>query len=826
MADRTAPAADIAEKDTLSQYARMFLSGLDTLGGQSLGGPSEPYNEHVWTHACIFALHSNAARVPIRLSRGEPAGTSRVWGQKHIRAGLHRRRELLSRRLGPNEKAAVYKAHEGEIVETGELHALLERPNAEQTWPQFVTETVCLMYTCGSVHWLLLDMVGRRPREIIAVPGHKSTAVVDKSGMVARLVGWQIRDPHGTPRTVTLDECITFSLYNPRDRNRGLAPREPASLAIASDYNASIYNAAMFHNSCEPGGLLETEAPYNEEQDSQMWAKWQQRHGGPSNARKLAILWGGLKYKQMANSLTEMVYPEGKRLSREEVCAVFRVPASVAGFVGVTGDSTALVGAELQRFWQDTMAPLVGRIAEGIDVHLAPRFEGSLEAWADVEDVPVYQEMRLARLDAADKLFAKGVPMSDVDAMLDLGLPQRPWHDVGFLPMNLVPAQEAAEGNVVEPVDENPPEDSDEIGQSGFSNRGSGGSGGNQDQDGVKPETSPPSASSATSVANTKASEAGKKRIWKSWITSWSPLAKRFRGMLRTHYSRQEEQILKLLRRAVSNEQLTMSKADESAINSILFQVFGKPDSKKKFRGRIKAFMADASKLGIRQALVEAGLEGEQLAAALKELMSSGAITSAMASDSVRISTLVDNKTRQHLKRTLMEGIDDGEGIRKLTSRVQEIMGSSRRSAMVTARNAVGQSLSRARHAGHKKAGMTHKTWLHSRGPGERREAHVAAESRYAGANAIPLDEPFVINGIPLMYPRDFASGSPAETVNCQCLQLAARRRKGAEVPASEIIESYDNGIGFATEGTKDTEDGEALCLTADGTSAPGDSNA
>jgi hypothetical protein len=114
-------------------------------------------------------------------------------------------------------------------------------------------------------------------------------------------------------------------------------------------------------------------------------------------------------------------------------------------------------------------------------------------------------------------------------------------------------------------------------------------------------------------------------------------------------------------------------------------------------------------------------------------------------------------------------------------------MGGRRKQAMSVARNSVGQSLSRSRRDGRVGSGMTHEVWIHSRGPGERRDTHIEAERRYA-ARPKPIGEPFVIGGVRMMYPRDFSAGHPEESVNCQCMALGKRIKPGKSVTAVAII--------------------------------------
>ena len=742
----------------LSTYAQMFMSGQDVSAGGTLGGPTNPYKHSLWIHTCISRIATNAARVPIRVSRGEASGTRGVWGHKHVRAG-----PLGTRRLC--REKAIAKAREGEIVEFGDLYELLRKPNPAQLWNAFIEACVTFQYTKGQVHWLFDAMIGRRPLTMELIPGGKSTAVVDKTGHVPRLDGWMFKDPHGVHYPVTLDECLSFRLFDPDRPFDGLTPLTPARLAIVGDYNASLFNAAMFANSCEPGGVLETDAPFNQDQDGEMKTNWQQRHGGPMNARRLAVLWGGLKYHSIGQSLKDMVYPEGKRLNWIEICAVLGVPPSVAGFFGTTGDSSAYVGHELKRFWQDTEAPLLEKIGDAINDEICPRFAGGLEAWFDVEDVPVFQEMRRAQTETARTYWAMGKSFRVIDDWLDLGMEQEPQDAIGWLPVGVVPANLAMEGNVLPPQDEGPSsEESDDLDQV------------DNDTHGRR----------SVGISEDSLEKLAARQIWEAWVRSWAPLAKRCAGVLRGHYAAQTRKIVKLLRLYLKDlpDLKDVGIKDEAAIARILFDVFGDAGEAKKFTARLLPIVNDAAELGLRQSLTEAGLSAEQISGRLPGLIGDSRLIAAAKSESLIISTKINAFTRNHLRRSLVEGMRSGETVNALADRVQTFMNNRRASALTVARNTVGQTLSRARREGRIAGGMTHEIWIHSRGPGERREAHVAAEGRYR-REPKPIGRPFIVNGVPLNYPRD-TSGPPGEIVNCQCLAAGMRINKPAEGKATE----------------------------------------
>ncbi len=741
---------------TLDEAARAFRSGSDIIGGESMGGPSNPFRQVSWVYACVNAIASRVGRVPIRLSQGDAAGTRGVFGCKRVRSG----RAAGRRTRGGDD--AVFKAVVGEIVEGGDLHDLLRRPNLAQRWNEFLEITIGLLYRDGRVHWLFDDMTGRRPGSMYCVSGRATTPITDKSGRVEKLVGWKINKPGGGQDTILLEECVTFQLFNPDDPHAGMSPRTPASLAIVSHYNADLYNAAMFGNSCEPGGVLRTDAPFNKDQDEQLRTTFQQRHGGAINARRLAVLWGGMQYEATASTMVEMQYTEGLRMRREDIAVAYGVPLAVLGVLGTTGDSVAYVDAEEERFWQDTIAILLEKIADGIADNIAPLFPGDVDVWADIEDVPVIQRMRRARTDAAERYFKMGVAMEDLNDWLDLGLPEQDHHATAYVTTAVQTVDQAQQGFDLPPLDE---------GDGDASTDGDASSDDDKSVVAGEPRVSPP-------VINKGAAE----RLWKRWQASWAPLATKMAAMVANHTHAQCRKIRKLLRDYAPSAQRTASQRcvkDNAIVARVLVDVFGDAADRQKFTARVERFSADAAELGLRQALVEAGVPTEQLADKLSQLLASPRITAAISSGAVRISTTIDSSTRRALRKSLSAGVEAGESGVKLADRVSEYVGGSRTRSLGIARNAVAETLSMSRREGRVAGGLTHETWISSRGPGERRPAHLAAERRYAAAPK-PIADAFEVNGVKMQYPRDPAAPI-GERANCQCLAIGMRIAPGSD---------------------------------------------
>ena len=270
--------------------------------------------------------------------------------------------------------------------------------------------------------------------------------------------------------------------------------------------------------------------------------------------------------------------------------------------------------------------------------------------------------------------------------------------------------------------------------------------------------------------------------------------------MLANHYAAQGRKIIKLLKDLLpaepvnqstdatlrssdtslrsTSQPVNRSTKSEAIIARILVDVFGDADEKIKFTARMERIKIDANELGVRQSLSEAGLTGDVLDAKTDGLLHDRRILDAVRSDSVRICGQINDSTRQYLRRQLVEGMSGGETPLQLADRVQGVMQNSRDSALRISRNTVAQSLSLARREGRLAGGITHEVWLHSRGPGERRESHVAAEARYA-SDPKPIGDKFVVGGVTMACPRD-PSAPAAETINCQCVVIGKRIKKAA----------------------------------------------
>lgn len=111
---------------------------------------------------------------------------------------------------------------------------------------------------------------------------------------------------------------------------------------------------------------------------------------------------------------------------------------------------------------------------------------------------------------------------------------------------------------------------------------------------------------------------------------------------------------------------------------------------------------------------------------------------------------------------------------------VQAILGSSRNRAITIVRTEIGTAYSAASQARLEQAAEVvpglQKLWLSS-GKLHPRLSHLGAHGQI-----VDHDEPFIVDGIEIMYPRE-ASLPPEERINCGCTSIPYKEDWGIKVP-------------------------------------------
>jgi HK97 family phage portal protein len=312
----------------------------------------------------------------------------------------------------------------------------MESPNPMMSGSQLIDASyVFLGITGEAIHILDRNNITEIPREIWTFHPSRFQHVPDEnSGLIK---GWIYT--RGTKRIPLLPhEVLFFRYFNPDDDYRGLSPLQAAKLGIDQDYYAAQYNANFFLNSAQPGGVLETSENLIQEEFDRLLAQWNERHQGVAKGHQVALLEGGLTYKQTGISQRDMEFLEGRKYNREEVMAVYKIPKSELGLYEQINFATAKTMDRV--FWTKTLVPKMLLYENILWSQFLSKLAGQ-EIWAEFDRTAIdaLKEDLASLTDTSQKYWGMGVPFDTINETLGLGFPKIPGGDIGYLPFNMVP---------------------------------------------------------------------------------------------------------------------------------------------------------------------------------------------------------------------------------------------------------------------------------------------------------------------------------------------------------------------------------------------------
>ena len=685
------------------------------------------------------------------------------------------------------------------VIESGPAYDILFN-NPLASWDRFVTETIGHYALSRDVFWVFTDMDGVAPMEIAVVSGLQMHAVTDTGRSDGQLIGWEFRGTAGKPKKFSISEVWQWKNFNPYDRYHGLGPATAARLSIDYSYAASMFNTSALKNGAELGVILTTPSGLTPPQVEMLRGMFDARHAGPSQAKRTAVLTGGMDVKTVAQNMVNMDVAALTAKSDNKICACFEVPPPI---VGLITEAQYSHGPAQKDFIFNTIMPLAqlfaGNITSGIlsrfytaqsqgmslkDARLC-RTTGSLPLhrraafraayqkalaqnrniffWLDCGQHPVVQEAQREIAKNVLEFTKAGVTLNDIIDAHDLPYTKQPWGDEWLVSMGMVPARYILEAGLEGLTGPSLPEEPEE-------------------PEPEKPEDEDKAVQLACEAANnlrslsgdiaggTKDQDAPRRlRIWRNWVISWAGIEKEYTEAMRLLFVRQQRVLTAALKTALG-ESKSVKADSEQVIAKVIFDL-------KKENGKLKVinrvFFEKASELGSRQSLSEiAGLTGDALEDAVKRIKLSPKIYARLIQSSQKISG-VNATTQRMVAQTLRRGLEGGEGLNELTARIREVLGSNRARARGIARTQTAGAVNTGRHEGYRDTGVELKSWLTS-GDANVRQSHRNAGIQYAAG--IALDVAYEVGGDRLMFPGD-PSGSAAQIINCRCASIALRAK-------------------------------------------------
>jgi len=269
------------------------------------------------------------------------------------------------------------KNAEGELEEYKKEHPFLEllkTVNPHSNRFQMMALTQIYIELTGNAYWWMPKGAFDVPAQIWNLPTHWMSVVPDKEKFIK---GYVMQVP-GKGQKIPFDEeeIVHFKFPEVYSLFYGDGPLYAASYGIDLNDEMKTWQINYFKNNAQPGGVLATEQSMTPDQYKRLREEWNRKYKGSKNAGKIAFLEGGLKYSQIGSSMEKMKVKEISREQRDEILALFGVPASKLGLVEDVNRANAEVND--YTYQKETIEPRLTLFEEKINEKVMPMYDERL----------------------------------------------------------------------------------------------------------------------------------------------------------------------------------------------------------------------------------------------------------------------------------------------------------------------------------------------------------------------------------------------------------------------------------------------------------------
>ncbi|ANB34220.1 phage portal protein [Rhodovulum sulfidophilum] len=309
--------------------------------------------------------------------------------------------------------------------ETHPVIELLRRPNPAQGRAELMEALYGQLLLSGNGY---LEAVGGET----GLPFELHVLRSDRMRLVPGTDGWPVAydymvgaRKHRFDMTGPVPPICHIKNFHPQDDHYGLSPMQAAATAVDVHNAASRWSKALLDNAARPSGAIiytgsDGQSMLSEEQYSRLQDEMLSYHQGAANAGRPMLLEGGLDWKPMGFSPSDMEFQKTKEAAAREIATAFGVPPML---LGIPGEATYANYQEANRaFYRLTVVPLVAKVTGALAEFLAHFGSSAVSLKPDLDQVPALAAER----DTQWKRISEAEFLTEDEKRALLGLPRRP----------------------------------------------------------------------------------------------------------------------------------------------------------------------------------------------------------------------------------------------------------------------------------------------------------------------------------------------------------------------------------------------------------------
>lgn len=302
------------------------------------------------------------------------------------------------------------------------IKQLVQNPNAAQgraelfeaLYGQLLLTGNGYLEAVGGEDGVPLELHVLRSDRMSLVPGNDGWPIAYEYAVGARKHRFDVSQGHPT--------ICHIKSFHPQDDHYGFSPMQAAAQALDVHNSASRWSKSLLDNAARPSGAIvyrgsEGQGSLSTDQYDRLVSEMESHHQGARNAGRPMLLEGGLDWKPMGFSPSDMEFQKTKESAAREIALAFGVPPML---MGIPGDATYSNYQEANRaFYRQTVLPLVTRVSASVGDWLAGFSGEQVELKPDLDQVSALSSER----DAQWARVAKATFLTDSEKRNLLGLP-------------------------------------------------------------------------------------------------------------------------------------------------------------------------------------------------------------------------------------------------------------------------------------------------------------------------------------------------------------------------------------------------------------------
>lgn len=596
----------------------------------------------------------------------------------------------------------------GQELEQHPLLTLLARPNEEQTGAALLEAAVGYYLIAGNTY---LERVGTEagPPVELWVKRPDRMSVIPGARGTSRIAAYQY-DANGGRYTFEPWQIRHVKTWAPRDEWYGMSPISAAARGIDLLNTGQAQNLALMQNGARPTGAFISEGTLTDQQFTRM----KEDLADAQRARRAApmILEGGVKWQEMGITPRELDWLAGQTDAARQIHAAFGVHPVLTGLEAGTYENQR----QAQRgLLINVLLPIIDQFTADLNAWLTPLFTPrGLRLTYDRDAYPALAEDEAALWERGLRAYQQGViTLNEARSM------------IGY---DVTPDGDTFRGATLGFLNATPP---------------------------TRTRATPPRDSFARS----------RERLQRTWET-------RLRAWLADRFDEERREIQRRARHATTEGDLRTAVEDVINTNNTLdglaawWLAAAAAGAEHTAKAHDFPTLTRATTAPTTRAKTPDLDPILDLLRALWGIYFDGSVEKA-STHYAKVVGEVSTTTLNALRDLITDGITGGLSIPDIAATIdtlyleQIIPNRSTviaRTETISSTNYGGQTAARA-------TGLTlKKRWL-ATSDDRTREAHVDADGQTRD-----LDEPYIVNGEPLMYPGDPA-GSAANVIQCRCTE-------------------------------------------------------